>query len=172
MAQGSRRRSRKPRGAAPKAVASNRRDQRVARERRAQSDSRQAGRVLGTVGERPAGIFGGVPVSEFAIFAGLVCLVVGMINHGGSVLELGVIVMGLGVTEVTAREHFSGFKSHTTLLALMPAVIVEALYALVVGVPNQRILLLVPVIPIFGVSYLVLRRHFRIARHTRVVGHR
>ena len=172
MAQSSKRRSRKARGGTPRAVASNRRDQRDARERRAQSDSRQADRVLGAVGERPPGLFGGVPVSEFAIFAGLVCLVVGMLNHGGSALELGVIVMGLGVTEVTAREHLSGFKSHTTLLAMMPAVIVEALYALVIGVPNQRILLLVPVIPIFGVCYLVLRRHFRIARHARVVGRR
>lgn len=128
--------------------------------------------MLGSVGERPPGIFGGVPVSEFAIFAGLVCLVVGMVNHGGPALELGIIVMGLGVTEVTAREHLSGFKSHTTLLALLPAVIVEALYALIIGVPNQRILLLVPVIPIFGVCYLLLRRHFRIARHARVVGRR
>lgn len=112
-----------------------------------------------------------MPVSEFAIFAGLISLVVGMINHGGSALELGIIVMGLGVTEVTAREHFSGFKSHTTLLALMPAVIVEAIYALVIGVPSQRILLLAPVIPIFGLCYYLLRRHFRIARHARVVGH-
>jgi hypothetical protein len=152
-------------------VPSARRDERAARERRDRTTSRQANRSLGTVGERPPGIFGGVPVSEFAIFAGLISLVVGMINHGGSALELGIIVMGLGVTEVTAREHFSGFKSHTTLLALMPAVIVEAIYALVIGVPNQRILLLVPVAPIFALCYYLLRRYFRIARHARVVGH-
>jgi hypothetical protein len=128
-------------------------------------------RTLGTVGERPAGIFGGVPVSEVAIFAGLILLVVGMIKHGGAALEVGIIVMALGVTEVTAREHFSGFRSHATLLALMPAVIVEAAYALVVGVPEQRILLVVPAIPIFALCYWLLRRHFRVARHARVVGH-
>ena len=128
-------------------------------------------RTLGTVGERPAGIFGGVPVSEVAIFAGLILLVVGMIKHGGAALEVGIIVMALGVTEVTAREHFSGFRSHATLLALMPAVIVEAVYALVVGVPEQRILLVVPAIPIFALCYWLLRRHFRVARHARVVGH-
>jgi hypothetical protein len=177
MAQGSKRRSRKARGAAPRvaaprAVPSSRRDERAARERRAAQSSQQANRSLGTVGERPLGVFGGVPVSEFAIFAGLIALVVGMIDHGGSALELGIIVMGLGVTEVTAREHFSGFRSHTTLLALMPAVIVEAIYALVIGVPSQRILLLLPVVPIFGLCYLLLRRYFRIARHARVIGHR
>lgn len=171
MAQSAKRRSRKARGGAPKAVASTRRSERAARSHRERRAGAQSDRTLGTVGERPAGIFGGVPVSEFAIFAGIVALVVGMINHGGPALEVGVIVMGLGVTEVTAREHFSGFRSHTTLLALMPAVVLEAVYALVVGVPNRRILLLVPVIPIFALAYWLLRRHFRIARHARVVGH-
>jgi hypothetical protein len=153
-------------------VPSTRRDQRVVRERHEQRASVQADRTLGTVGERPKGIFGDVPVSEFAIFAGLVALVIGMIDHGGPVLEVGVIVMALGVTEVTAREHFSGFRSHATLLAFMPAVVCEAIYALVIGVPDQRILLLAPVIPIFALCYWLLRRHFRIARHARVVGHR
>jgi hypothetical protein len=153
-------------------VPSTRRDQRVVRERHEQRASVQADRTLGTVGERPKGIFGDVPVSEFAIFAGLVALVIGMIDHGGPVLEVGVIVMALGVTEVTAREHFSGFRSHATLLAFMPAVVCEAIYALVIGVPEQRILLLAPVIPIFALCYWLLRRHFRIARHARVVGHR
>jgi hypothetical protein len=152
-------------------VASKRRDERSARERSDRRASTQSGRTLGTVGERPMGIFGGVPVSEFAIFAGIVALVIGMIDHGGPALEVGIIVMALGVTEVTAREHFSGFRSHATLLALMPAVVLEAIYALVVGVPSQRILLLVPVIPIFALGYWLLRRHFRVARHARVVGH-
>jgi hypothetical protein len=171
VAQSSKRRARKARGGTPKAVASTRRDERSARERRDRRASTQSGRTLGTVGERPAGIFGGVPVSEFAIFAGIVALVIGMIDHGGPALEVGIIMMALGVTEVTAREHFSGFRSHATLLALMPAVVLEATYALVVGVPSRRILLLVPVIPIFALCYWLLRRHFRVARHARVVGH-
>ena len=124
------------------------------------------------MGERPEGMFGGVPVSEIAIFVGMVALVIGMITHRGAALEAGIIVMALGVTELTAREHFSGFRSHTTLLAFMPAVIVEAAYALFIGVPSQRILLLVPAVPIFLLCYWLLRRQFRIARHARVVGHR
>jgi hypothetical protein len=131
----------------------------------------QGDRTLGTVGERPAGIFGGIPVSEVAIFAGLVLLVLGMVNHGGAALEVGIILMALGVTEVTAREHFSGYRSHATLLAFMPAVIVEAVYALVFGAPQQRILIVLPALPVFGICYWFLRRHFRVARHTRVVRH-
>ena len=168
----SRRRTRKARGGAPRSVPSSRRVQRADRERQGKVAQARADRTLGTAGERPAGIFGVVPVSEFAIFAGLVALVVGMLNHGGAALEVGIIVMALGVTEVTAREHFSGYRSHATLLAFMPAVIVEAAYALVVGVPQQRILLVVPAVPIFALCYWLLRRHFRVARHARVVGHR
>jgi hypothetical protein len=167
----SKRRARKARGAAPRAVASERRAQRASVERAATTSRVQADRTLGTVGERPAGIFGGLPVSEFAILGGLVLLVIGMVNHGGAALEVGIILMALGVTEVTAREHFSGYRSHATLLAFMPAVIVEAVYALVFGAPKQRILIVLPALPVFGICYWFLRRHFRVARHTRVVRH-
>ncbi len=107
-----------------------------------------------------------------AILAGLVGLVIGALNRGGAGLEAGLAVMALGVTELTAREHFSGYRSHTTLLALMPAVIVETLYALVIGMPQQRVLLLVPVVPIFAICQWLLRRRFRTARHARVIAHR
>lgn len=167
----SKRRTRKARGGAPRAVSSARRTQRADLERATSRARSQADRTLGTVGERPLGIFGGVPVSEFAIFAGMVALIVGMVDHGGPALEVGIIVMALGVTEVTAREHFSGFRSHATLLAFMPAVIVEATYALVFGVPNPRILLVVPAVPIFALCYWLLRRHFRVARHARIIRH-
>ena len=96
---------------------------------------------------------------------------VGTINHGGSAVDAGIVLMALGVTEVTAREHFSGYRSHTTLLAFMPAVIVEALYALLIGAPSQRILLLAPVIPVFGICFWALRRHFRVVRHALLVKH-
>src|ERR1700691_5486238 len=111
----SRRQTRKVRGGTPRAVPATRRAERAARERVASTAPVQVHRTLGTVGERPPGIFGGIPVSEFAIFAGLVALVIGMIDDGGPALEVGIIVMALGVTEVTAREHFSGFRSHAKL---------------------------------------------------------
>jgi hypothetical protein len=126
--------------------------------------------LLGTVGERPAGLFGGVPVSEVAIFAGIVLLAVGLISAGGLAMDLGALLCGLGVVEVTAREHFSGFRSHTLLLSLIPAVALEVLLALVVGAPTRRILLLVPMVPLFGLCFLLLRRQFRVARHARIVG--
>jgi len=171
-ARSNRRRSRKGRGSVPASTpSSKRRVQQAERERQRGISRATAHRTLGTAGERPRGIFGPVPVSEFAILAGLVALVVGTIGRNGSAVDAGILMMALGVFEVTAREHFSGFRSHTTLLAFLPAVIVEALYALVIGVPSRRTLLLVPVIPVFCICYWLLRRQFRVARHARVVKH-
>jgi hypothetical protein len=123
---------------------------------------------LGAYGERPPSRFGGVPVSEIAILAGAVALVVGVINHGGPALIGGVVICLFGVVEVTTREHFSGYRSHTVLLAAIPAVAVEFLIALTVGAPAVRALLLVPVAAVFAVCAWLLRKPFLAARQARI----
>jgi hypothetical protein len=123
---------------------------------------------LGTYGERPPGPFGGLPVSEFAIFAGAIVLIVGAIQHSGPALVGGVVLCLLGVAEVTAREHLSGYRSHTVLLAAIPAVIAEFLIVLTVGTPAVRVLLLVPVAAVFGACAWLLRRRFLVARQARL----
>jgi hypothetical protein len=119
-------------------------------------------------GERPRGPFGGVPVSEFAIFAGIVAAVYGFLSGALAPLIAGLAICALGVLELTAREHFSGFRSHTTLLAAVPAVLVEAGLALGVGEPREHILILVPVAPVFALSFWRLRRRFLAARQRRL----
>jgi hypothetical protein len=109
-----------------------------------------------------------VPVSEIAIFLGGIGLVYGLIEHGGPALVVGAVLCGLGVFEVTAREHFSGFRPHAALLAAFPSLGVEYLVATAVA-PSQRFLLLVPVVPTFGISFWWLRRRFVVARQRRLV---
>jgi hypothetical protein len=130
----------------------------------------QPGRAspLGAYGERPPSPLGGLPVSEFAIFAGAVVLIVGVIRHGGPALIGGVVLCLLGVTEVTAREHLSGYRSHTVLLAAIPAVVAEFVIVLTVGTPAVRVLLLVPVAAVFGACAWFLRRRFLVARQARL----
>jgi hypothetical protein len=123
---------------------------------------------MGAYGERPPGRFGGLPVAEIAIFAGAVALVVGIINHGGPALIAGVVICLFGVVEVTTREHFSGYRSHTVLLAAIPAVAVEFLIALTVGPPAIRALLLVPVAAVFASCSWFLRKRFLVARQARL----
>ena len=72
-------------------------------------------------------------MSEMAILAGIVALVFGVIQHGGPALIGGVVLCLFGVVEVTAREHFSGYRSHTVMLAAIPAVAAEFVVALTIG---------------------------------------
>jgi hypothetical protein len=134
------RQSRKRRNhrSAPRAVVSGRRDERTDRREDARRELRRGNRQLGREGERPEGLFGGLPVSEAAILIGFIGLVVGFIQGGGAVIVVSLIVVGLGVIEVTAREHFSGYRSHTILLALVPAVAIVAAAVSIFGAPQQR----------------------------------
>lgn len=168
--QKSKRRSRKRRNptAAPRAVSSQRREQRAERNVVTERSQQRAQRTLGTQGERPPGLFGGLPISEIAIFAGAVGLIVGLIQGGGVALLVGLIVCMLGVLEVTAREHLSGYRSHTTLLSAIPAVAVGALVVAVFGEPRQRALLLLAVIPVYALLFWLLRKRFVAARQARV----
>ncbi len=134
----------------------------------ASRQERRARSPMGAYGERPPSPFGGLPVSEIAIFAGAVGLIVGLIQGGGPALIVGVGVCTLGVVEVTAREHFSGYRSHATLLAALPAVGVEVALVTLVGTPSSRLLLLLVVVPVYAVLFWFLRKRFQAARQARV----
>jgi hypothetical protein len=130
---------------------------------------RQRGqRQLGREGERPEGPFGGLPVSEAAILLGIIGAVFGFLNGGGPALVVGLVVCAVGVCEITAREHFSGYRSHTALLAGIPAVAIEAALVAIFGEPKQRALLLAVVVPVFALLFWLLRRRFLTARQARV----
>ncbi|MFZ0042627.1 MAG: hypothetical protein WAK93_15050 [Solirubrobacteraceae bacterium] len=163
-------RSRKRRNpsAGPRAVPSTRREERAERQAAAQRQLRRESRPLGRDGERPTSPFGGLPVSEFAIFLGFIGIIIGFINHGGPALIVGIVVCAFGVVEITGREHFSGYRSHTILLAAIPAIGLEVALVAVFGEPKERGLLLVAVVPVFGILFWLLRRKFQVARQARL----
>ncbi len=127
--------------------------------------------MLGSYGERPPSPFGGLPVAEIAIFAGLIGAIVGVVDLPtiSPALVAGIVVCTLGVLEVTAREHFSGYRSHATLLAAVPAVAVGIVLIATVGGSLTRGPLLLVVVPLFGGLFWLLRKRFRAARQARVV---
>ena len=51
------------------------------------------------------------------ILAGIVSLAIGAIGGHPTAIGLGVALAGLGGLEVAIREHFAGYRSHTTMLA-------------------------------------------------------
>ncbi len=155
---------------APRSVPSQRREQRAERQTVEIRTERRAHRQLGTEGERPPSPFGGVPVSEIAIFAGLVALVVWLVRGGGTAtLVVGLIVCTLGVLEVTGREHFSGYRSHTTLLAAIPAVGVAIGVISLIGNRSARAPLMILIGgPVYALLFWQLRKRFMAARQARV----
>jgi hypothetical protein len=150
-------------------VASQRREQRAERQTATDRQVRRENRQLGTEGERPGSPFGGVPVSELAILVGLVAVVVWLIRGGTAILIVGLVVITLAVLEFTAREHFSGYRSHATLLAAVPAVAIAVGLVSAIGNRSDRAPLLIAVaVPIFSLLFWFLRKRFLIARQARV----
>jgi hypothetical protein len=174
----SKRRSRKRRqpGAAPRAVGSPRREVVAERKVLAERQQQRSNSMLGKYGDPPPSLFGGFPVSEIAIFAGLVGVAVGALAAAPVALAVGIVVCTLGVVEVTAREHFSGYRSHATLLAAVPAIGIGIAVVAVIGDgsirrglsgPNRAVLLVI--VPLFALLFWLLSKRFRSARQARIV---
>lgn len=58
------------------------------------------------------------------MLAGIVMLGIGVFGSNPTAIGVGVVLAGLGGLEVSVREHFAGYRSHTTLLAGMVFVLV------------------------------------------------
>jgi len=164
--QRSKRRTRKRRrtGSAPRAVPAQRREHGSEREVRAgaQAPSQQPRRTsrIDPRGERPPSPFGGIPVSEVAIFAGFVAFLIGYFDHREAALIGGIILCSLGVIEVTSREHFAGFRSHTILLAAIPTVAVEFLLVQVLPSSWPRETALIGDVIVYSLLFFPLRNRF------------
>ncbi len=77
-----------------------------------------------------------MPLSELLILAGAVAFVVAVsrLRHGpesgGPLLLAAIAAVALGTIEVTWREHSSGYRSHTLLLALLPVIVLHSVVVL------------------------------------------
>jgi lysylphosphatidylglycerol synthetase-like protein (DUF2156 family) len=74
-------------------------------------------RRVATPDDRPPAPWGAVPLAELVILGGIVALLIGVIGGHPTAIGVGVVLAGLGGLEVAVREHFAGYRSHTTLLA-------------------------------------------------------
>jgi hypothetical protein len=109
--------------------------------------------------ERPQAPWGSFPLAELAILGGIVMLGVGIVGGSATAIAIGVVLAAIGGLEVALREHFAGFRSHTTLLAGAVFVAVVALLFYAAG------LILAVCLGIgaasFALSFIVLRRAFQ-----------
>jgi hypothetical protein len=109
--------------------------------------------------ERPPAPWGSFPLAELVIFAGIVSLLIGLIGGSTTAIGIGVACAGLGGLEVAIREHFAGYRSHTTLLAGFAFVLVTGL-VWYVGDTILAVALAVGAVA-FAIVFYLARRAFR-----------
>jgi hypothetical protein len=110
------------------------------------------------------------PLVELTILLGIVLIVLGFVGVGDRALFLvcGFALVTLAALELSLREHFAGYRSHSTLLAGAAAVIVDVPLFFATSLP-QEVLLGVGV-AVFAASFYALRAAFR--RRTGGIGFR
>jgi len=139
-------RKRKAGGAPPKPVAT------------AAAPARPAKRVSSPDAKPPAP-WGSFPLAELVILAGIISLAVGVLGGHPTAIGLGVALAGLGGLEVAIREHFAGYRSHTTLLAGFAFVVTVGL---LFYVTRQVLAVCLPIgAVVFVVVFFLARRAFQ-----------
>lgn len=143
----------------------------AARRRRAQalaqaeSSGRQPRRRPGKTSfeDRPPAPWGSFPLVELCVLAGIILLVAGFLVRGqrGPVMVVCGLALGsLAGLELSIREHFSGFRSHTTLLA--GAVACAALAATFFLTKGSSVRVIVPIVGgvVFLIAFWLFRQAF------------
>jgi hypothetical protein len=133
-----------------------------------------------TYGERPDAPWHPLPLSELLILVGAIAAALGLARSGhdasggGRLLLAGLAALGVGTIEVTLREHRSGYRSHTLMLAglvvlVFDSVLVLALTA-ITSLPRLFSVGLIALdFALFAFLFKLLRARFLDARHARVI---
>lgn len=127
-----------------------------------------------SLGERPQAPWHPLPLSELLILVGMIGTIVGYTRgeSGRAVLFAGLGAVLLGTLDFTIREHLSGYRSHSTLLASVPTALFHGAVALALfafGVTAAALVIapLVLDVPVFAFLYKLLRARFQDARRER-----
>lgn len=154
---------------APAPGASSRAQRDEARRRRADAavsggqKRRTYSRGRPSIDERPPAPWGNFPLSELAVLVAIVLIIGSFVVRGDQgvvMFAAGLLLGALAGLEVSIREHFSGFRSHSTLLA--GAIAVAAITAIALAAGQVFLpLLLAAGLTVFGISFWSFREAFR-----------
>jgi hypothetical protein len=110
--------------------------------------------------ERPPAPWGRFPLVELVVLIGLVLLIVGFVigeARGAVMIACGLTLASLAGLELSIREHWAGFRSHSTVLAgAVTLVALAAGFFLRVGALNLPIGAVV-----FGIAFYAFREVFK-----------
>ena len=131
--------------------------------RPADSPRRRRGRP--SIQDRPPAPWGNFPLVELVVLLAIVMFVLGFVVGGtrGGVLLTGALALGsLAGLELSIREHFAGYRSHTTLLAGVAAFVAVVVTFFALGKGTLARALLLPVAGlVFLASFWLLRQAFK-----------
>jgi lysylphosphatidylglycerol synthetase-like protein (DUF2156 family) len=122
-------------------------------------DAAKPGKRVSAPDERPPAPWGNAPLAELVILAGIVALAIGAIGGHPTAIGAGVALAGLGGLEVAIREHFAGYRSHTTMLAGAAFVLVTGLVYYAAG-QILAVALAVGALA-FAIAFYLARRAFQ-----------
>jgi hypothetical protein len=167
------RRSRKRGGAAaPVDEGATRAERDAARRARAQEmaahgaapAARRRSSARPSLDERPPALWAPFPLTELLVLAGIVLMVWGFLSDGGreanGKLAAGLAIASIAGLELAIREHVTGFRSHTTLLAGAVGIATIVILGLALGVNVLGVLLLSAAVTFAG-SFYGLRELFK-----------
>jgi hypothetical protein len=143
-----------------------------ARSRLDRAAERSGKGLTGTLalGERPRAPWHPLPLSELLILIGAIGTVVGLSRResGIALLVAGLAAVLIGTVEVTLREHLSGYRAHTLMLTVLPAIAVYTGVVIIVRPPAAVNLVLLVVVAVAAVPlFKRLRARFLHARRER-----
>lgn len=159
---GSRRARRRTRGAPPRPDA--RRDGGADHAPSVEAPRPGSARITSRGEDRPLPPWGRVPLTEVAILVGAIVGAVGLLTVTPRVMAVGVLLAGAAAGELAIREHFAGYRSHSSLLAGLTAVLTLTLLVLLLQRMVPGLTIVVPLVVAAGVfagTFVLLRRAFR-----------
>ena len=119
-------------------------------------------RFIEKADQRPKPPWHPVPLIEISVLAGIVAIVVGIINRedeqGRLAILLGVSLASLAGLDTAVREHYGGFRSHSSLLAAMPTVFT----AILMGVIGVNVPIILPAaLVVLAIAFWYFRSVFK-----------
>ncbi|MGI8556826.1 MAG: hypothetical protein ACR2ND_00710 [Solirubrobacteraceae bacterium] len=113
------------------------------------------------IAEAPAAPWAPFPLVELCILLALILIGLGFFSSGArgrALFGAGLTLVSLAALELTIREHFGGYRSHSALLAGAGAVVSGALLYFLVGAPRGWVI--VAGAGVFAALWRLLRAAF------------